>query len=225
MDMLNAVTASATGQSAGRPAGSAGDGTLSNSSDFETFLRMLTVQMQNQNPLNPMESQEFAVQLATFSGVEQQVRSNQLLESLSARMGLSELAGWVGMEALSAEPAWFGGKSLELMTPDVPAADRARLIVHNAFGTEVARYEIDPGARTLDFDGIGADGFPLPQGHYDFTIESLRAGEVIATSPALTYSRIEEARFDGGAVMLKMAGGGSLESSAVKGLRAPDGAE
>ena len=39
--------------------------------DFETFLRMLTVQMQNQNPLNPMESQEFAVQLATFSGVEQ----------------------------------------------------------------------------------------------------------------------------------------------------------
>ena len=50
------------------------------SSDFETFLRMLTVQMQNQDPLNPIQSSDFAVQLATFSGVEQQVRTNDLLE-------------------------------------------------------------------------------------------------------------------------------------------------
>ena len=39
-------------------------------SDFETFLKMLTVQLENQDPLNPMESTEFAVQLATFSGAE-----------------------------------------------------------------------------------------------------------------------------------------------------------
>lgn len=37
--------------------------------DFETFLHLLTTQMQNQDPLNPMESTEFATQLATFSGV------------------------------------------------------------------------------------------------------------------------------------------------------------
>ena len=41
--------------------------------DFETFLKMLTTQIRNQDPLNPMEGSEFAVQLATFSGVEQQV--------------------------------------------------------------------------------------------------------------------------------------------------------
>ena len=35
-------------------------------SDFETFIRMLTVQMENQDPLNPMESTEFATQLATL---------------------------------------------------------------------------------------------------------------------------------------------------------------
>ena len=43
------------------------------SSDFETFLRMLTTQLQNQDPLNPVDSADFAVQLATFSSVEQQV--------------------------------------------------------------------------------------------------------------------------------------------------------
>ena len=63
---------------------------------------MMTVQMENQDPLNPMESSEFAVQLATFSGVEQQIRTNDLLASMIASQtagGLAELANWVGMEA------------------------------------------------------------------------------------------------------------------------------
>lgn len=64
--------------------------------DFQTFLRMLTTQLQNQDPMNPMESSDFSVQLATFSGVEQQVMTNQLLTSLSARMELSELSSWHG---------------------------------------------------------------------------------------------------------------------------------
>ena len=46
------------------------------SSDFETFLKMLTVQLENQDPLNPVDSADYAVQLATFSGVEQQVQTN-----------------------------------------------------------------------------------------------------------------------------------------------------
>ena len=51
------------------------------SSDFETFLKMLTVQMENQDPLNPTDSSEYAMQLATFSGVEQQVLTNDLLNA------------------------------------------------------------------------------------------------------------------------------------------------
>jgi flagellar basal-body rod modification protein FlgD len=58
--------------------------------DFQTFLQLLTTQLKNQDPLNPMESTEYATQLATFSGVEQQVRTNELLESLS-----SGYATWV----------------------------------------------------------------------------------------------------------------------------------
>ena len=191
------------------------------SADFQTFLRMLTVQMQNQNPLNPMDSQEFAVQLATFSGVEQQVRSNQLLETMAARLGMSELAGWVGMEALSAAPAYLDAQAVELIAPQVPGADRARLIVRNAFGTEVARQNIDPTVTRVQFDGAGADGFPLPAGFYSFEVESLYLGDVISSAPALSYSHVQEARFDAGSVQLMVAGGGVIDSAAVKGLRAP----
>lgn len=68
-------------------------------SDFETFLVMLTAQLQNQDPLNPMDSSDYAVQLATFSGVEQQVLTNELLRGLGAEGridNLASVAGWVG---------------------------------------------------------------------------------------------------------------------------------
>src|SRR6056297_97759 len=96
--------APAAAQSAGTPKA----GTSMISSDFETFLRMLTAQVENQDPLNPLESTEFATQLATFSGVEQQVRTNELLGGLAAS-GLSQISAWVGMEGRAAAPVFFAG--------------------------------------------------------------------------------------------------------------------
>jgi flagellar basal-body rod modification protein FlgD len=81
--------------------------------DFQTFLRLLTTQMQNQDPLNPMESTEFASQLAQFSGVEQQVRTNDLLTGLQAGLatqGMGQLGGWIGLEARAEMPVNFEGQ-------------------------------------------------------------------------------------------------------------------
>jgi flagellar hook assembly protein FlgD len=97
------------------------------SSDFETFLKMLTVQMQNQDPLNPIDSTDYAVQLATFSGVEQQVRTNQILSELSELLGgsgLGQAAQWIGKDVLAVAPASFAGDPL---TIDIPAAVYARV--------------------------------------------------------------------------------------------------
>ena len=60
-------------------------------SDFDTFLRMLTTQMQNQDPLNPIDSTDYATQLATFSGVEQQVRTNSLLADLGTWLAETDM--------------------------------------------------------------------------------------------------------------------------------------
>ena len=97
------------------------------SSDFDTFLKMLTAQMQNQDPLNPMDSTDYATQLATFSGVEQQARTNELLTNLGSQMavlGMSQLAGWVGQEARAEAPVWMDGDPVTMqLTPATGAGD------------------------------------------------------------------------------------------------------
>ena len=107
------------------------------SSDFDTFLKMMTTQVQNQDPLDPVDSADYAVQLATFSSVEQQVKTNDLLVSLAAQMGgvgLTQAAQWVGMEARVAAPAVFDGSPITLAPNPVANADQTRLIVKDASG-------------------------------------------------------------------------------------------
>lgn len=82
---MDTMTAAPVTGSPAIPSPTSSSGALT--SDFDTFLRMLTVQMQNQDPLDPVDSADYAVQLATFSGVEQQVRTNELLTELSCLDG------------------------------------------------------------------------------------------------------------------------------------------
>ena len=84
-------------------------------SDFETFLKMLTAQARYQDPLEPIDSTEYAAQLAQFSMVEQQVQTNDTLSALMGQMGTSgmaALAGWVGMEARVQSPVYFDGQPI-----------------------------------------------------------------------------------------------------------------
>ena len=101
------VTSSTFGNYSSTSAGS--NATASESTDYITFLQMLTTQMQNQDPLNPMEASDFAVQLATFAGVEQATYTNQLLGAMMSQTGLSDLGNWVGMEARIYGGAYFDG--------------------------------------------------------------------------------------------------------------------
>ena len=169
------------------------------SSDFETFLKMLTTQMQNQDPLNPIESSDYAVQLATFSGVEQQVRTNQLLADLANQMGssgLSQLAGWIGMEARAPVSAQFNGSALTVWPKHDSTADRAELVVRDSVGAEVARQPLALGTESLSWDGKGADGATLPAGRYRFEVQSFRDDAVLDTIPAEVYVPVIEARIE-----------------------------
>lgn len=194
------------------------------SSDFETFLLMLTTQMENQDPLNPIESQDFAVQLATFSGVEQQVRTNQLLESLTAGIGLSgmsQLAGWVGMEVRVAAPAAFDGSPITLAPVPEPASDAATLIVRDEFDRIVSREPMPMGVDTIQWAGVGSDGNPLPAGLYTFQLESLNNGEVTGTNTVEHYAIVDEARQGGSGIEVVLRGGSAVLASEVSALRRP----
>jgi flagellar basal-body rod modification protein FlgD len=200
-----------------------GGGALS--SDFETFLKMLTTQMRNQDPLNPVESSDFAVQLATFSTVEQQVLTNDLLTGLGAQMGalgLGQLSGWIGLEAEAKTPIVFDGTPVPLTATVDPLADAAQLVVTNAAGIVAQRREIAPQNGRITWAGQDSAGLPLQSGIYEVSVQSLAGGEVIARHDAHVHSRIVEARQEGGETRLVLANGRSVAASAVLGLRPPE---
>jgi flagellar basal-body rod modification protein FlgD len=191
-------------------------------SDFETFLRMLTAQLKNQDPLNPIESNDFAVQLATFSSVEQQVLTNDLLTGLSGQMGqmgIAQLAAWVGMEARAPVPARFDGFPVTLFTTPVPTADAARLVVRNESGDVVQTVSIPVAAKSHDWTGRDAAGQSLPSGLYSFEVESYFQEELQSSSTPDVYDRIAEARSDAGRTVLVMESGATVDADLVTALR------
>ncbi|KGB83611.1 MAG: flagellar basal body rod modification protein [Confluentimicrobium sp.] len=194
------------------------------SSDFETFLKMLTTQMQNQDPLNPVESSDFAVQLATFSGVEQQVRTNDLLSALTSQLGaggIADLAGWVGMEARSTAPALFRGQPVSIAPRPDSGADAAQLVVLDEQGAEVQRLALSVSEDAYLWAGTDAAGIPLPDGLYRFEVESFAGGELLGRSPAEVYSTVAEARIADGQTALVLDSGVSVAAGDVTALRAP----
>lgn len=194
------------------------------STDYNTFLRMLTVQMQNQDPLNPIESSDYAVQLATFSGVEQAVRTNELLAEMTSRFqqfGMAEMAGWIGKEARSNAPVYYDGSPVTLSPNPVQGATGAVIVVKDAQGNLVAREEIQLNAAPYSWLGAGADGMPLPPGTYTISLESMQGANVIDTRPIEHYALVSEARGGTEGTKLVLKGGIEVLATQVTALRSP----
>lgn len=193
------------------------------SSDFNTFLKMLTTQIKNQDPTNPMDSSDFAVQLATFSGVEQQVKTNDLLGNLGTQfgvMGMSQLGVWVGQEARASGPVWLGDQPVAVTYDSVAGADRAVLAVRNEQGTLVGRDNVTPGKGPYNWQGLDIAGQPLPKGKYTLTMESYRGDEKLGDPTEVqAYSKILEARSGATGTMLVLQGGIEVEATKVTALR------
>lgn len=212
---INALSGSFMAPPPGR-----GAGPSALSSDFETFLRMLTTQIRNQDPLNPMDASDFAAQLATFAGVEQTVRTNQLLEGLMAQSAVAELAGLVGMTARAAAPAQLSGEAgIHMTLPAQPWADRATLIVRDAAGNEVERIEVSTDGGAFHWPGLDGDGDPLPEGIYSFVVEGFSSGRLVSTGFAETYAEVIEARRQGAEMVLVLTGGIEVLVSQITSVR------
>ena len=213
----------ASSQTTPSPAGT-NSGKTAISADFEMFLKMLTVQMKNQDPLDPIDSADYAVQLATFSGVEQQVQTNDLLKEMAAAFstsGMADMAGWVGMEARSSAPAAFSGQPI-VLTPEVdPGADMAQIAVRDGFGREIARLEVPQLGVPLSWSGATSAGGTAPAGLYTFDTISFSGGQQISEAPAQSYSKVSEVQTRDGQTMVILSGGSSVAATEVTALRDP----
>lgn len=160
---------------------------LSLGEDFGQFLRLLTTQLQHQDPLSPMDSTEFTNQLVQFSQVEQQINLNQKIDSLLQLQlaSISSVAlGYVGMDVsyLSAEMNFDGENSVTINYSLGDSAQVSKLNVYNEDGDlvystdapkSVGRNQIiwngetnagplaEPGTYTVSIDAATAEGSPI----------------------------------------------------------------
>lgn len=220
---MDATAPSSSAAQAAKPAADAAKKESSGTqiaSDFDQFLHLLTVQLRNQDPLNPVQSDDYAVQLATFSGVEQQVKTNDLLEGIAQGVagGLNGLAGLVGMEARSAAPAEFVGTPFDVYLPG-PVEPGASLIVSNAEGAAIQSLPLEAGMEVVTWAGVSETGAPLPNGTYSFAVKPADEGATL--KPAETYAEIVEARLVEGRQILMTPSGGAIDAATVSGLRRP----
>lgn len=194
------------------------------SSDFETFLTMMTTQARYQDPLEPMDSSDYAAQLAKFSMVEQQVKSNDLLQGLTDALGSSDtdvaaLAGWVGMDTLTLAPAHYDGTPITVSPAPLSSATKVEMVVYNETGAEVQRTSLPLSATPVQWPKTGDESFA--PGTYTFEIESYQDDALALAERAQTYSTISEARIENDQAILVLKGGNVVFTSDVTGLRGP----
>lgn len=193
------------------------------SSDFQTFLSLLTTQISNQDPMDPMKAEEFAVQLATFSSVEQQVQTNELLSAMIGASNGEDFAaatGWIGREVKAKMPLHFDGDAISLAPERPLAGNEHHLVLRDAAGVEIDRQRIPGDGTPLDYTGRRGAGDDVPAGLYAFSVESFESGELVATEPVAGYGQVEEVRLSPSGPVLALAGGAEVPAAEVSAVRA-----
>lgn len=224
--MTSEVSSVFTPTSTGANSSPASTGGTNLTSDFDTFIKLLTAQAQYQDPLEPMDNTEYASQLAEFSMVEQQVLTNTNLSTVHEQLGLGNMAsltGWVGMEVRAPAPAQFDGTNPVNVAPNPAArADEVNLIVRDSDGNEVNRISLPVSADPYNWDGTNQEGDTVAPGAYTFIVESKIDGEVVLAETAEVYTDVTETRMQGSDVVLITETGTAILASSVTALRDPN---
>jgi flagellar basal-body rod modification protein FlgD len=141
--------------------------------NFQTFLTLLTTQLKNQNPLDPLDTNQFTQQLVQFAGVEQQLKSNEQLKSLIAiekSAQATQALIYVGHTvAVDGSTQQFNGSATWNLKADRSAT--AALTITNSTGQTVysGNFALDQGKASFVWDGKGNDGTQWPAGAYKLT--------------------------------------------------------
>lgn len=161
--------------------------------DLNQFLTLLVSQLQNQDPLEPLDANQFTSQLVQFASVEQQIYQNANLEKLLAAQQDAQMTSTVGYLGKQIEAS---GNELPLQDGEAFAsytlperASRASIVIQDASGKTVVALpaELTAGRHELHWDGKASDGTELPDGLYSFQLDAKdRNGDTIAAT--LTYS-------------------------------------
>ncbi len=152
--------------------------------DFDTFLTLLTTQLQNQNPLEPLDTNQFTQQLVQFSEVEQTIKSNENLENLlklQAATAVTNSVGYIGktVELASTTQELKNGTATWPLVAENPAQN-ATFTVKDSDGNLIFAESkpIEQGASDYQWNGKDNDGNNAPAGSYTLSVEATSASGV-----------------------------------------------
>jgi flagellar basal-body rod modification protein FlgD len=143
--------------------------------NFQTFLQLLTTQLQNQNPLDPLDTNQFTQQLVEFAGVEQQLNANsslQTLVSLQQTAQSTQALQFVGKTAVVTGNTNTLTNSSATWDLNVPSNSNVTLSIANSAGQTVftGTYSANAGNnQPFTWNGQGNDGTQWPDGQYTLT--------------------------------------------------------
>jgi flagellar basal-body rod modification protein FlgD len=190
--------------------------------DFNMFLKLLTTQMQNQDPLNPMDTAQYTQQLVQYSQVEQSIKQNTTLKDILASLSTQNLAqssALIGQEArfdgsqsvLGTRPAawaWSSNHALSSLTATVT----------DSSGAVVATQAVDPAiSGRFEWNGTLADGTKAAAGKYGLSLVGQDSAGNTATVGIQALAVVDSVSLDNGVVTLA-AGSLQYPSSSVLGF-------
>ncbi|MDD7910145.1 flagellar hook capping FlgD N-terminal domain-containing protein [Pseudovibrio exalbescens] len=145
------------------------------SANYDLFMSMLTTQLQNQDPLDPLDSAQYTEQLVQYTQVEQQIQQNENLDQLLVQMktqNASQFVGYIGNEVTA-----LGDKAILVddeakWTYVAPQDGKAQIEIKNSEGAVVYREEVDikEGDGTYKWEGTTESGSKAADGVYSISM-------------------------------------------------------
>lgn len=164
--------------------------------NFETFLTLLTSQLKNQDPLAPMDGNQFTQQLVQMTSVEQQLLSNELLKSL-VNQGSRVMDGAVDLlgKTVTADrkTAELGAAGTAEWTYELPRdAASATMEIKNPAGQVIwsgDAPELGAGRHTIEWDGM-VNGSRMPKASYSLTVTARSAAGATIPAPVNAFGEV-----------------------------------
>ena len=157
--------------------------------NFQSFLQLLTTQLQNQNPLSPLDTNQFTQQLVEFAGVQQQLNTNDSLAtlvSLQQTTQSTQALGFVGKTAVVNGSTATMTNSQATWQLDVPTNSTVNITITSSTGQTVFSGNFPANAgknQPFSWNGRGNDGTLLPDGTYKLTATAKdSAGNTVAVN-------------------------------------------
>lgn len=196
------------------------------SANYEMFLTLLTTQLKVQDPLDPMNADEFTQQLVQYSSIEQQIKMNANMEDLIASVESSNAANmvsYIGTEVVAdgVQSVLRNGQA----TWEYEAgkgAEKAEITIRNSGGAIVFSEKIDiaEGEGSYVWNGRTTGGAEAPKGNYSITIKATKeSGDAVSVDTKSTG--IVEGVDMSGTEPALLIGGSLVPISSVRSVRAP----